>query len=107
MTLIKLITEPGPVIDIGAKKSGDCTSPFLKSLAVKHIPGDMITFVLRAILTQHLVESDLTLVESNSQNITEIILILKTRSEEHTSELRSRGHLVCRLLLEKKKRQQV
>src|SRR5690625_6621712 len=27
----------------------------------------------------------------------------KDRSEEHTSELQSRGHLVCRLLLEKKK----
>src|SRR5690625_6557688 len=29
---------------------------------------------------------------------------LPLRSEEHTSELQSRGHLVCRLLLEKKKR---
>src|SRR5690625_3124575 len=28
------------------------------------------------------------------------------RSEEHTSELQSRGHLVCRLLLEKKKNEQ-
>src|SRR5690625_7050286 len=28
----------------------------------------------------------------------------KMRSEEHTSELQSRGHLVCRLLLEKKKK---
>src|SRR5437660_4369914 len=28
---------------------------------------------------------------------------LEDRSEEHTSELQSRGHLVCRLLLEKKK----
>src|SRR5439155_18904000 len=28
---------------------------------------------------------------------------LKGKSEEHTSELQSRGHLVCRLLLEKKK----
>src|SRR5690625_5436885 len=27
---------------------------------------------------------------------------LDQRSEEHTSELQSRGHLVCRLLLEKK-----
>src|SRR5437870_11305058 len=27
----------------------------------------------------------------------------QSRSEEHTSELQSRGHLVCRLLLEKKK----
>src|SRR5476651_1068565 len=30
-----------------------------------------------------------------------------TRSEEHTSELQSRQYLVCRLLLEKKKNQQV
>src|SRR5437870_12389639 len=30
----------------------------------------------------------------------------KRRSEEHTSELQSRGHLVCRLLLEKKKKKQ-
>src|SRR5437870_8634076 len=29
------------------------------------------------------------------------------RSEEHTSELQSRGHLVCRLLLEKKKKKKV
>src|SRR5439155_26617181 len=29
------------------------------------------------------------------------------RSEEHTSELQSRGHLVCRLLLEKKKKSKV
>src|SRR2546422_3892783 len=30
--------------------------------------------------------------------------LLETRSEEHTSELQSRLHLVCRLLLEKKKK---
>src|SRR3989440_4280837 len=30
---------------------------------------------------------------------------LPTRSEEHTSELQSRSDLVCRLLLEKKKKQ--
>src|SRR5690625_1810954 len=29
------------------------------------------------------------------------------RSEEHTSELQSRGHLVCRLLLEKKKKNNI
>src|SRR5439155_25777017 len=29
-------------------------------------------------------------------------LMRRSRSEEHTSELQSRGHLVCRLLLEKK-----
>src|SRR5437870_9006422 len=31
-------------------------------------------------------------------------LLRTPRSEEHTSELQSRGHLVCRLLLEKKNR---
>src|SRR5687768_17868120 len=30
--------------------------------------------------------------------------VSETRSEEHTSELQSRLHLVCRLLLEKKKK---
>src|SRR5437870_11055281 len=30
-------------------------------------------------------------------------LVTAVRSEEHTSELQSRGHLVCRLLLAKKK----
>src|SRR2546422_4493055 len=36
--------------------------------------------------------------------ITEHLQVLfKARSEEHTSELQSRLHLVCRLLLEKKK----
>src|SRR5437660_6210180 len=32
------------------------------------------------------------------------LAIAPWRSEEHTSELQSRGHLVCRLLLEKKKK---
>src|SRR5690554_1539412 len=35
------------------------------------------------------------------------ILVDKYRSEEHTSELQSRPHLVCRLLLEKKKNNRV
>src|SRR2546422_3344267 len=32
---------------------------------------------------------------------------IRRRSEEHTSELQSRLHLVCRLLLEKKKQKQL
>src|SRR5690625_6908186 len=32
---------------------------------------------------------------------------LVIRSEEHTSELQSRGHLVCRLLLDKKKKKNI
>src|SRR5690554_6980693 len=33
--------------------------------------------------------------------------LARTRSEEHTSELQSRPHLVCRLLLEKKKKNKI
>src|SRR5207253_4408217 len=34
------------------------------------------------------------------------IILREARSEEHTSELQSRGHLVCRLLLEKKNKKE-
>src|SRR5690625_4077482 len=43
--------------------------------------------------------SSSSLIEVNNNNVGPI------RSEEHTSELQSRGHLVCRLLLEKKNQQ--
>src|SRR5437870_9683326 len=35
-------------------------------------------------------------------NFYDALVPITMRSEEHTSELQSRGHLVCRLLLEKK-----
>src|SRR3712207_6921759 len=44
-------------------------------------------------------------------NVTDIVVMVqkevaeRMRSEEHTSELQSRQYLVCRLLLEKKKKQ--
>src|SRR2546422_5875877 len=38
------------------------------------------------------------------ERLLELVLhVVRDRSEEHTSELQSRLHLVCRLLLEKKK----
>src|SRR3712207_7622289 len=40
-------------------------------------------------------------VESRQQEVSEFS---RARSEEHTSELQSRQYLVCRLLLEKKKK---
>src|SRR5690625_5998985 len=54
-----------------------------------------------------LVLSDLHLPDGNGLTLLEILkpLPVTPRSEEHTSELQSRGHLVCRLLLEKKREQ--
>src|SRR5690625_6016040 len=40
--------------------------------------------------------------QNHSPDQVELATLL-SRSEEHTSELQSRGHLVCRLLLQKKK----
>src|SRR5690554_7465075 len=49
-----------------------------------------------------------TMTSSRSVQLSSISILiselLTTRSEEHTSELQSRPHLVCRLLLEKKKK---
>src|SRR5216684_9403007 len=37
----------------------------------------------------------------------DLVTLSGVRSEEHTSELQSRLHLVCRLLLEKKKKRRI
>src|SRR2546422_4381255 len=49
-------------------------------------------------------ESDMLLVPDPNTAFMDAFRDAPTRSEEHTSELQSRLHLVCRLLLEKKKR---
>src|SRR5262245_63006036 len=36
-----------------------------------------------------------------NDNLMELLIMIDSRSEEHTSELQSLRHLVCRLLLEK------
>src|SRR3712207_677393 len=43
----------------------------------------------------------------NSRRIPSASGVMSERSEEHTSELQSRQYLVCRLLLEKKKKNQI
>src|SRR2546430_7870122 len=44
------------------------------------------------------------LVVGNDELGKHLALIFRARSEEHTSELQSQSNLVCRLLLEKKKK---
>src|SRR5690625_5826912 len=45
----------------------------------------------------------LDVIDAKDAGIERLRATVVVRSEEHTSELQSRGHLVCRLLLEKKK----
>src|SRR5690625_6912104 len=56
----------------------------------------------RALIVSHLRRVQEELREEIARGVEEIPRAAE-RSEEHTSELQSRGHLVCRLLLEKKK----
>src|SRR2546430_12667910 len=43
-------------------------------------------------------------VESTTSTMVRVTIDIRFRSEEHTSELQSQSNLVCRLLLEKKKK---
>src|SRR5690625_4672279 len=45
---------------------------------------------------------DNVLAAARAHELERMVFTTSGRSEEHTSELQSRGHLVCRLLLEKK-----
>src|SRR2546429_7383601 len=71
-------------------------------LTVAHCPlaKTLQTDVEKALKKSNEVRS--VTVETTAMSKTELNE-LRTQSEEHTSELQSRLHLVCRLLLEKKK----
>src|SRR5690625_5756189 len=62
------------------------------------------TGLMQAIPSIHQLDERLNQIPGNMPRLN---AIPAGRSEEHTSELQSRGHLVCRLLLEKKKKKQI
>src|SRR2546422_1875600 len=66
-------------------------------------PGAVAHRVVRVLDAQHVL---LNQVHDLAVEREVMYLIQQDRSEEHTSELQSRLHLVCRLLLEKKKTKQ-
>src|SRR5690625_6749192 len=55
------------------------------------------------IIESDLIQNTYRIVQTGYQMGKKLMKLPQPRSEEHTSELQSRGHLVCRLLLEKKK----
>ena len=58
---------------------------------------------LRGISDRYLVPADVVKIRVRQTTGKGFVNITCARSEEHTSELQSQFHLVCRLLLEKKK----
>src|SRR2546429_3921553 len=77
-TLFRSVRKSGRILQVGSQRVSSPICAKVKEMIAQGVLGD------------------LTLVEGwNGRN--------DPRSEEHTSELQSRLHLVCRLLLEKKK----
>src|SRR5437899_4511845 len=72
------------------------TTLFRSDQSLGHVPGIYRLQGLHAKL-QHVVDFERLVADEVLQ------LGVQSRSEEHTSELQSLRHLVCRLLLEKKK----
>src|SRR5690625_6230458 len=62
------------------------------------ITAIIVGFSASLILDISLAEGMLLGAIVSSTDAAAVFSILRTRSEEHTSELQSRGHLVCRLL---------
>src|SRR5690625_5862861 len=72
------------------------TTLFRSPLITITITVNRTVFILEIVKNKAIMENENGTTPQYNSNIVE-------RSEEHTSELQSRGHLVCRLLLEKKK----
>src|SRR5207253_4830870 len=66
-------------------------------------PPRSTLFPYTTLFRSHLLTAAVTLDKTRYKESSEQARFDSLRSEEHTSELQSRGHLVCRLLLEKKK----
>src|SRR5437870_5031786 len=83
--------------DVTGRSSGQGgASTITQQLVKRRIVGDEVS--LKRKIREGILAIEVTNTYSKHQ-------ILELRSEEHTSELQSRGHLVCRLLLEKKNKQ--
>src|SRR3712207_8799209 len=64
--------------------------------------GDNLTYTGRLYIAP--IKEKINLLRARYQGDLAMIDLADIRSEEHTSELQSRQYLVCRLLLEKKKK---
>src|SRR2546422_2252803 len=67
---------------------------------LSHLDYQKADYVAAKIAAQRAYEADAYLSVADQ-------ILWRLRSEEHTSELQSRLHLVCRLLLEKKKKEKL
>src|SRR5690554_7291335 len=70
-----------------------------------YIDSDEVEYILDHLMISNQLKKAKWAAEKAIEHFpTNSTIITRYRSEEHTSELQSRPHLVCRLLLEKKKK---
>src|SRR3989449_9444741 len=70
-------------------------------------PGKDLVLTIDEVI-QYIADQELANVVTRTRAASGVVIVVEPkRSEEHTSELQSRLHLVCRLLLEKKKKQNI
>src|SRR2546422_3375887 len=84
----------------GAQKSVQDRIQALGPTLLSLYPGQSFMRGVASDVRVSLTMDDDTALANNARYVTDVV----PRSEEHTSELQSRLHLVCRLLLEKKKK---
>src|SRR5690625_4470766 len=82
------------------------THGMIQPIVVRKLEGDTYELIAgerrwRAVQTLEWETVSAIIREMTDAETASVALIENLRSEEHTSELQSRGHLVCRLLLEK------
>src|SRR2546422_7793832 len=77
--------------------------PISSSLGISNPPGVIYILLLPALFSADPVWAAVQQGLFTTVAVLLAYFFVRRRSEEHTSELQSRLHLVCRLLLEKKK----
>src|SRR5256886_10331262 len=94
---------PGAGADIGARLIQDrLQARWGKPVVIENRPGGDSMIAIQAVLAAN---DDHTFLWGPSGSF--IVHPYQYRSEEHTSELQSQSNLVCRLLLEKKKKKKI
>src|SRR5205823_14584193 len=95
-------------VSLRDQNSGTCQDYFIDAASRSAIAPEGKIFIDVASRLAIVPEDELTPEESVTSWVYEHQqpLLRSTRSEEHTSELQSLAYLVCRLLLEKKKKKQ-
>src|ERR1035438_8881688 len=89
---------------LGMAASGSVVALRMASIAVRTVAGPVEQFTPMAPAPHSVSRAAACSGDEPSRQLLSSSTVTITRSEEHTSELQSLRHLVCRLLLEKKKK---